>query len=146
MSNQVLTGQGVVIYVNKSMVGFATGIEYTRRTNVEYIYEIDSPFAAEVAPKGPYSVTGTLTGLRMKGSGGLDGSGIMDVSNVANFFTQKYVTLEIRDRTTDQAICFINRCLFDQDGFKAEVRSQMTFSATFRGIWVGNEFSTDSAG
>lgn len=138
-------GAGVLIKINKAVIGFATGINYTRSQNNKVIYEVDSPFPAEIMPTR-YICSGTLTGFRLRNSGGVDGQGILDLSNVQNYFTQKYVTLEIIDRLTNLPIFFVNRCLFDNDSWRVDAKSLLTFSVNFTGIWASNEISTDSAG
>jgi hypothetical protein len=145
MSGDILHGAGVIVKVNKGVIGFATGITYSRDQGIKPIYEVDNPFPAEITPTR-YLVAGALAGFRLSNSGGLDGQGVMDLSNVANFFTQKYVTLEIVDRKTNLPLFYVNRCLFDKDSWRTEVKQIVTFTVNFLGIWASNEISTDSAG
>lgn len=143
--SDVQTGSGVLIKVNKAVVGFATGITYSRSQGTKVIYEIDSPFPVEIMPTR-YGISGQLTGFRLRGSGGVDGQGILDLSNVQNYFAQKYVTFEVVDRKTNLPIFFVNRALFDNDSWRVDAKSIMSFTVSFVGFWAGNEISTDSAG
>jgi hypothetical protein len=146
MPDVVQVGAGVLIKVNGQVLGFATYIEWQRTQGVKPFYEVDSPFPAEISPAGPYLVTGVLMGLRLRDMGGLDGPQITNAANVADFFTQQYVTLTIQDKISGQNLGNVNRCMFDRDSFRIEAKNIATFTASFMGIWVSNEVSTDSAG
>lgn len=143
--SDIQTGAGVLIKINKAVVGFATGITYNRSQGNKVIYEVDNPFPVEIMPTR-YAIGGTLTGFRLRNSGGVDGQGILDLSNVQNYFAQKYVTFEVVDRLTNLPIFFVNRALFDNDSWRVDAKSVMAFTVNFTGFWASNELSTDSAG
>lgn len=142
---QIQTGSGVVVKVNGKVVGFATGLTFTRSQNLKVIHEVDSPFAAEIAPT-TYSVSGNMTGFRLRDSGGLDGAGkgnqIMDLSTVDSYFYQKYATIEVVDRVSNKMMYSFRGVLFDQDSWSITTKNIITFSASFRAIFVSNEAST----
>ena len=146
MGDVVNTGAGALVKVNSVVIGFATSITWTRNQGQKPFYEVDNLFPAEISPAGPYLVTGTMTGLRIRNSGGTDGAQITNAADVNTMLMQQYVTLTVQDKISGQNICNINRCMFDQDSFTLEAKGQGTFSARFMGFWVSNEVSTDSAG
>lgn len=131
-------GAGVRLIINGVIIGFATGINFTRSTSAKFIYEIDNPYPKEIA-KTAYSVQGTLTGLRIRDSGGLDGVGIMDESNANAYFNSKYCVLEIVDRVTNKNMFTIQKVLFDQDSWSIQAKQLVSFSASFKGMFVSNE-------
>lgn len=135
------TGAGIVVKVNGHVVGFATDISYTRNLGIKPIYGIDSPFIREIAVTGPYQVSGTLSGFRLRDSGGLDGLAIMNASNVDDYFQQKYVFLEIIDRLSGASIGVISQAMFITDTWTINARNPVTFNASFIGVFIQNELS-----
>ena len=138
MSN-VITGPGIKIYANGTLVGFATAISFTRTQNVAPIMEIDNPYAVELRPTS-YSVTGSLAGIRVRQINGLDDTNfnLMNLANTQDFFNQKYVKLEVVDRVTGYTLYTISTAMFSQDSWQVSSRSQMTFQANFVGIFLAN--------
>lgn len=141
MQQNLQHGAGIKLNINGSLIGFATGINYSRTTASKYIYEIDNPFPVEIA-QTTYGVSGTLTGLRIRDSGGLDGYGIMDVSSISSYFNFKYATIEIVDRVSGKTLANIQKVVFDNDSWSVQNKNVITFSANFKGVFVSNEAST----
>lgn len=140
MQQVIQTGPGVKLSINGIICGFATGIQYQRSIATKEIYVIDTPLPQEIMPT-TYSVRGTLTGLRIRDSGGLDGYGIMDLSDLGKYFDLKYATIEVVDRATNKTIATIQKVLFDTDSWNISARAPISFSATFKGTFVTNEIS-----
>lgn len=140
MQQLVQVGPGIRLVINGSVIGFATGINFVRSTNSQERYAIDSPVPQEIVLT-TYSVRGTLTGLRIRGSGGLDGTGIMDVSDISRYFNFKYGTIEAVDRLSNKTIYTIQKVVFDSDNWNIQSRAPITFSAQFKGIFVNSEAS-----
>lgn len=138
MQQVIQTGPGVKLLINGIVVGFATGINFTRSINTKELYGIDSPLPQEIVAT-TYSVRGTLTGLRIRDSGGLDGYGIMDISDISRYFNFKYSTIEVVDRATSKTIYTIQKCVFDSDTWNIQARAPITFSASFKGTFITNE-------
>jgi hypothetical protein len=140
MQQQIQVGAGVVIKINGKVIGFATSLNFTRSQNLKTIYEVDNPMAVEIMPT-TYSVSGSLTGFRLRDSGGLDGTTIqaMDLSTINSFFYQKYVVIEVVDRITSKTIYTFRSVLFDQDSWNITNKNIITFNANFRAIFVSNE-------
>lgn len=134
-------GAGIVVKINGNVVGFATDIQYNRQLGVKTIYGIDSPFIREIGITGPYQVTGTLSGFRLRDSGGLEGQAIMNASNVDDYFQQKYVSMEIIDILSGAAIGLISQALFISDSWTINARNPVTFNAQFIGVFITNELS-----
>jgi hypothetical protein len=139
----IQSGAGVRVSINGSVVGFATSLSFTRTTSTKVIYGIDSPVPAEIAPT-VYSVQGNLSGFRLRDSGGLDGTGIMNVSSVYAFFAQKYCTIEVVDILTNVTMYQFNKVIFDQDSWNISTKQLVTFSASFKAVFVQNEVTSSS--
>lgn len=143
MQQVVQTGAGVRVSINGSVVGFATGLSFSRGLNSKVIYELDNPFAKEILPT-VYSVQGTLTGFRIRGSGGLDGYGIMNASNVNAFFNQKYCVIEVVDILSGVTMYSMQKVIFDNDSWTLQNKQLFTFSANFKAVFIQNESTEKS--
>jgi hypothetical protein len=137
-AQNVLTGAGIILQANGNVVGFATGIQFTRSQNTKVIMEVDSPYAAEIMPTS-FTVAGTLTGIRLRDSGGLDGSKIMDLSKVQSIFYQQYTSLVVVDRVTNKNIYTFSKVMFDSDSWTISAKNVITFSASFKAVFITNE-------
>ena len=138
----IQTGAGIRLSINGTVVGFATGIAWTRSLNTKVIYEIDNPFPAEIAPT-TYLVQGTLTGIRLKAStsAGLDARGIMNASTARAFFNQKYCVVEVIDIASGKSMFSFFSVVFDQDSWNISSRAIITFNANFKGNFMNTEAS-----
>jgi len=145
MQQVIETGAGLRISINGIIVGFATGLNFSRSIGTKEIYVIDNPLPQEIMPT-TYSVRGTMTGLRIRDSGGLDGYGIMDISTIQKYFDFKYATIEVVNRLSNKTIYTFQKVVFDTDSWNITARAPVTFSASFKGIFVTNELPTSTAG
>jgi hypothetical protein len=146
MGDVIQTGAGAIVKVNGLIIGFATGIDWTRVQGMKVFNEVDNLFPAEISPAGPYLVSGSMSGFSIKGAGGTDGAQITNAADVLTMLQQQYVTLSVVNKFTGLNMCNINRCMFDRDSFKITVKQTITFTVNFMGFWMSNEVSTDSAG
>lgn len=144
MSLQMLQpSAGVKLIVNGSVVGFATGLSFSRSVVTKVINQIDSPFAAEIMPTS-YMVQGSITGFRVRGSGGLDGYGWMDLSSPTAYFNQKYCVIEVVDIVSGTTMYTIQKVVFDTDSWSMQSKGLVTFSANFKAVFISNELSDES--
>lgn len=143
MQQEVLNGAAIRISINGRVVGFATGVSFTRNQGMDAIYEVDNPFPAEIRPTR-YSVVGSLTGIRTRGSEGLDGAGIINTASINSFFSQSYCVLEIVDRATSIVLYKIHNVMFDNDSWSINARSLVTFNARFTGQFMSTELTDRS--
>lgn len=144
MQGILQTGAGCRIAINSNVVGFATGLTWTRSLGTKTIFELDNPHAREIMPT-TYSVSGTMTGFRARGSGGLDGYNIMNSSTAASFFNQKYCVIEVVDILSGVTIASFQKVVFDTDSWTLANKQMITFSANFKAVFVSNEASTNNA-
>jgi hypothetical protein len=140
MSDILLHGAGVLIMGNGLLVGWATGISFTRSINSKYIYEIDSIQAAEIATPTTYAVIGTLTGIHPR-SGGIEVAGLFNASTINHIINHPYCTLDVTDRLTGQTVYSIQNVVFDQESVNFSPRSVQTSSAQFKGMFVKTDSS-----
>jgi hypothetical protein len=104
MALLTLTGANIKVFVNNKVYPYIRSLSL----NVDYgeteIYGIDAEYAQEIAPT-KISVRGSVTGMRVKLSGGLQ------AMNMRPLFTDiaagPYISIRIQDRATQEDIVFI---------------------------------------
>lgn len=142
MSQQSLvTGASSKVVVNGKVVGFATSVSVSRNQGIKALYGIDVITPQEIATTGPYSVTGSMSGFRVRDIGGHDGFGIVNASTVQDILNQKYCVLELVDRMSNVTYARVVGVIFDRDTITTSVKERNTFSANFTGIFYYNETS-----
>ncbi len=144
--NSVITGAAVRLMVNGKVIGIGTSINYQRDQGIKPIYGIDITVPQELAITGPYSVRGSISGLRTRDSGGFDGLQVINASTLADYFNQKYCVLELIDRKTGITFAKIDKVMFNSDSLQVNARSTVTISASFIGTFLTTEISQKSGG
>ena len=140
----IVTGSAVRLLVNGKVIGIGTSFSYQRDQGIKAIYGVDIVTPQELAVTGPYIVRGQINGLRTRASGGFDGLQIVNASTLADYFNQKYCTIEIFDRKTNITLAKIDRVLFNSDTMQIQARQVVTISATFIGTFLSTEISQKS--
>lgn len=139
--NSIITGAAVRLLVNGKIIGVGTSISIQREQGVRPIYGIDIPTPQEIAITGPYSVKGSITGLRTRDTGGFDGLQIVNASTLSDYFNQNYCMLELVDRKTNLTIAKVDRVIFGSDSIQVSARAVVTISASFIGTFLSTEIS-----
>jgi hypothetical protein len=101
------TGSRAIIKVNDKLFGFAFGVTYNIRTSVTEINTIDDWTPYELAPQR-ITVDGTLNMFHVPNKGP---TREFVQANVLSFLFHKYVTIEIRDQTTNALIFKTNKAV-----------------------------------
>jgi hypothetical protein len=127
----VLTGALIKIYINNK----AYNVIRTFSLNVDYgeneIYGIDSPYAQEIAP-GHVSVRGSISGIRIKFSGGLQAANIRPLFQ--DFAASPYISIRVTDRSSGEDIVFIPRAKVIRESHTAPAKGVYTLNFDFAGI------------
>ena len=100
----VLSSANIKLFVNNklytSVQSVSLKIDYSERA----IYGIDSPYAQEIA-SGQVTVEGSVSGIRIKYSGGIQAANIRPLwTDIA---ASPYISIRIQDRSTSEDIVFI---------------------------------------
>lgn len=127
----VLTGANCKLFIGGKQYPEVNQINYVIDYGESEIYGIDSYFPQEIATTR-MSVQGTVTGLRLKLSGGLQGKDI--VSKINEKLFAPYVSIEIRDRQADTKLLFIPQCKVSSENVSIGAKGVVTLSFTFKGI------------
>lgn len=127
----VLTGALIKIYLNnkvyKEVRSFSLNVDYG-----EYeIYGIDSQFAQEIAPS-KLTVRGSISGIRVKYSGGLQASNLRPLFQ--DFAASSYISIRVTDRSTGEDIVFIPRAKILRENHVATSKGVYSLNFDFAGI------------
>ena len=142
--NDIMAGAAVRLLVNGKIIGVGTSVQISREQGIKPIYGVDVVTPQELATTGPYTVRGSITGLRTRSSGGFDGLQVVNASTLGDYFNQKYCTLELVDRKTNTVFAKVDRVLFNSDTIQVSAKTVVTISATFVGTFLTNEISQKS--
>ena len=101
------TGSRCILKINKKLFAFAFSINWRIDTVQDEIWTIDDYTPYELAPK-KVMVSGTIGSFHVPGKSPT----IQLVQpNVLSFMMHKYITIEVRDRTTDQLMFLTNKAV-----------------------------------
>ena len=140
-SQNIIQTASVKLIVNGSVIGFATGIQWSRSKGVKEIREIDNPYVVEFMETA-YSCSGSMTGLRLRTDmGNLEGNGIMPLQNMKKIFNVNYCTLHLVDRITGKDIANFTDVSFDNDSWSVNARGIITFNVSFKARFVASDIS-----
>ena len=133
-----LAGLHVKCYINGTLLGFITAVpQWVITTDQREAREIDSNIPAELMP-GSYRVNGSFSILRGRDTGGLEGAGI--VASAQNMLLQKYLTIELQDRLTDQMVFRAVNCAVLRQSWS--IAPKQIIQGTFD--WVGTVFENEA--
>jgi hypothetical protein len=132
-----LRGAEVKIYIGGKLFPSAQSIDYITDYGVQETYGVDSVFPQEIALTR-ISYTGTITGIRVKAMGGLQGAGI--VNKITDILKQPYVSLRITDRQTDTNLIFIPEMMVSNEQVKIMAKGVVKISFSFKGSRGFTEF------
>lgn len=100
----VLAGAHIKLYINNKLYKEVQSINLVVDYGENEIRGIDSPWAQELAP-GTCSVRGSIQGIRLKMSGGLQGANMRPL--FTDIAASPYISIRIQDRSTGEDIVLI---------------------------------------
>ena len=101
-----ITGADVKVYINNKVYPYIKSISVKIDYGEQPIKGIDSAFAQEIASTG-VTITGSVTGMRVKLSGGLQAMNMRPLNLAADIAANPYISIRIQDRSTSEDILFI---------------------------------------
>ena len=127
----VLTGAHIKVFIGGTLYNEVQSISVNISYSETPIYGIDSSLPQEIV-SGNISVDGQISGVYVKQSNGLQGKNIM--TKLKDKMSQPYVSLEIRDRATDDKIIFIPQIKISNEQYSVAAKSAIKYSFSFSGI------------
>jgi hypothetical protein len=136
MQQPILEAACLKVYINGQVLGWAANVQSAISTPARAIHGIDQSSPTEIIPT-TYSVSCSIRVYRGRATGGAEGLGL--ISSGYNLLKQKYCTIEIVDRITDQVVNRFGSCLVSSQSWDISPKGLVTGTLSFTGI----EFSTE---
>jgi len=130
MASYVLTGAHIVLYINNTKYKQTQSISFSVDYGETPIYGIDSPYAQEIAGT-KMSVTGSVQGLRIKLSGGLQGHNMRPLFQ--DFAASPYISIRIQDRQSGEDILFVPNAKVTRESHSIATKSTYKLNFDFVG-------------
>jgi hypothetical protein len=138
----VIVTSDVQLLINGNLYAQVASFSFASNTNYKETFALDSPTPYELAPTTT-SITGNVQCYRMSGDGGLEGIGATTFFN--DFPKQQYITIALRQISTDQIIFRASYCVVTAQSWSMPTKSIITGNFTFRGIIWDNEVASNVA-
>jgi hypothetical protein len=127
----VITGAHINLYINNQLYKEVESVSFTVSYGEEEIFGIDSPYPQEIAG-GKITVSGSVNGLRLKLSGGLQAKNIRSLFNDVS--ASPYISIRISDRATQEDIIFIPQCKCSDESHTAPSKGTYKLNFNFKGL------------
>lgn len=136
MSSGVTVSAHLVVYLNGTRFAECTRFTWRSMTPNNEKRGIDSMVPFELAP-GTAMVQGSAGGLRIRGTGGLQGKGV--TSPFPQLQKQRYFSILVLHRLDGSRVFAADQCLVDEEEWNAVAKGRLEGSFTFRGVRWENE-------
>lgn len=128
---RTIAGAHLKIYINGVVYNEAQQLDYATDYGEEPIYGIDSVFPQEIKITR-ISITGSISGLRIANSNGLQGANIRP--EVRNSYFAPYISIRITDRRTGEDIMFIPYAKVTNEKTSVSAKGIMKTTFSFTGL------------
>ena len=127
----IVTGALCRLYINNKIFTVAQSVSIQQQTGEYEIFGINSPYAQELAGGGQISVRGSVRGVRVKNSGGLQGVNARPLFSDAA--ASNYVSLRLEDRSTGETIWNIPKAKLTNINESVQIKGVYQVSFDFVG-------------
>ncbi len=131
MSSKVVSGALVKVWLNGNVFSEIDQISWSINYGEEAIYGIDSPFPQGIA-SNRVSTTGSISGLRVKYSKGLQGKGA--IPPIVDLLKAPYISIRIEDKTTGENLLFIPDAKIVNQNVQVAARGVLRMNLSFTGL------------
>lgn len=125
-----LTGAHIKLYINNQVYKVVQSITITVDYGEQEIYGIDAAHAQEIAPTR-LSIRGSVQGLRVKYSGGLQAQTIRPL--FIDLLASPYISIRIQDRQSSEDILYIPQAKVSQETHTMATKSTYKMNFNFVG-------------
>lgn len=130
-SSITLVGALVKVYMNNNVYTVTQTITLEVDYGEEAIYGIDSPWAQEISGNRA-SVRGSVKGVRIKNSGGLQASALRP--SFTDLAASPYISIRIQDRSTMEDIVFIPNAKITRESHTIAIKGVYKLDFDFVGM------------
>lgn len=126
----ILTGPNIILRINNNIYKVVQTVSFSVDYGEEEIRGIDSPWAQEIAGNKA-TIRGSVQGLRLKLSGGLQGASIRPLYH--DLAASPYISIRITDRATGEDILFIQEAKVSNENHSISTKSTYKLNFNFVG-------------
>lgn len=126
----VMTGAMIKLYVNNKLYKEVQSLTLDVDYGETETYGIDVAYAQEIATT-KVTVRGSVQGIRIKYSGGLQAASLRPLFN--DIFSSPYVSIRIQDRSTGEDIVFIPNAKVTRERHMAGAKQKYSLNWDFVG-------------
>lgn len=132
MSGQqrTLSGAHIKLYINNVLYKVTNNVSFMVDYGETEIYGIDCVYPQEIAPTR-VSVKGSVSGMRVKLSGGLQAQNIRPL--FMDILASPYISIRIQDRSTGEDILFIQNAKTSKESHTIAAKSTYKLNFEFSG-------------
>lgn len=122
-----IPGANCRIYLNNKVYSVAQSVTLEVDEGVYEVYGINAPYPQELA-SGQIHVRGNIKGIRLKQSGGLQGSNAIPL--FSDIISGNYISLRLEDRSTQETIWSVTTARINNVSEVVQIKGiyQVTFS------------------
>jgi hypothetical protein len=136
----ILTGAHIKLYLNNKVYKEVQSVSFSVDYGETEIHGIDSPWPQEIA-SNKITVRGSVSGLRQKNSGGLQGSNLRPL--FIDSAASPYISIRIQDRSTGEDILFIPNAKITKENHA--IATKQTYKLSFDFVGQIPQFALDRA-
>lgn len=130
-AQRTIAGAHLKIYINGVVYNESQQLDYSIDYGEEPIYGIDSIFPQEIKVTR-IAITGTISGLRLANSNGLQGANIRP--GIRSSYFAPYISIRITDRRTGEDILFVPYAKVMNEKTNVSAKGIMKSSFSFTGL------------
>jgi hypothetical protein len=134
----ILVGAHIKLYINNQVYKVVQSISVAVDYGEQEIYGIDAMHAQEIAPTR-LSIRGSVNGLRIKNSQGLQAGNIRPL--FVDLMASPYISIRIQDRSTGEDIVYIPQAKVSSESHSISTKS--TYKMNFNFVGQVPYFSLD---
>lgn len=128
MASYVLTGAHIKLYINNILYREVQGLSFSIDYGETELYGIDSAYPQEIVP-GKAMVRGSVSGIRLKYSGGLQGKNMRPLFNQLQ--SSPYISIRIQDRQSGEDIALFTQAKVTKESHAIATKSTYKLSFEF---------------
>lgn len=130
MKAVTLLGAHINVYINNKIYKVTQSVNLEVDYGEDGIFGIDSPWAQEIAG-GRATVRGSIKGLRIKNSGGLQSDNIRP--SFTDLAASPYISIRIQDRSTGEDIVLIMQAKVSRESHMVTTKGSYKLNFDFVG-------------
>lgn len=130
-SQKVIAGANIKVYINGKVYSEVQQLSWTIDYGEEEIYGIDSIFPQEIKTTR-ISVSGSLSGVRVENSNGLQGQSIRH--GIRDSLFAPYISIRIFDRKSGEDVLFIPSAKVTSENTSVSAKGIMKTNFSFKGL------------